>query len=93
MFNLEDALFAGAVISRVKEHFAIHDDSSLMAAEMYQLHHHNLYAFLQQSTHWHRLAAYGLQNDLKYCVSIDVANVLPIYKNGHLVVNETDGLD
>jgi 2-phosphosulfolactate phosphatase len=93
MFNLEDALFAGAVISRVKEHFAIHDDSSLMAAEMYQLHHHNLYGFLQQSTHWHRLAAYGLQNDLKYCVSIDVANVLPIYKNGHLVVNETDGLD
>jgi 2-phosphosulfolactate phosphatase len=88
MFNLEDTLFAGAVISRIKENFTLHDDSSLMAEEMYKLHQQDLYGFLQQSTHWHRLAAYGLQNDLKYCVSTDVANVLPVYKNGELLVNE-----
>lgn len=86
MFNLEDTLFAGAVIERIKEHFIIHDDASLMAQQMYKLHESNLYNFIQHTTHWHRLAAYGLQKDLKYCITKDIANVLPIFKNGELVV-------
>ena len=85
-FNLEDTLLAGAVIDRVKEHFIIHDDSSLMANEMFTLHRNDLYSFIQHTTHWHRLAAYGLQKDLEYCVSTDVANVLPVLKNGELII-------
>ncbi|MGI8636307.1 MAG: 2-phosphosulfolactate phosphatase [Segetibacter sp.] len=85
MFNLEDTLFAGALIDRIKEHFVIHDDASLMAQQIYRLHESNLFKFIQNTTHWHRLAAYGLQKDLHYCISIDVANVLPIFKNGELV--------
>jgi len=85
MFNLEDTLFAGAVIDRIKEHFVIHDDASLMAQQIYRLHESNLFKFIQNTTHWHRLAAYGLQKDLQYCISIDVANVLPVYQNGELV--------
>lgn len=87
-FNLEDTLFAGAVVSRVKEHFTIHDDASLMAEEMYDLHRDELYDFIQKTTHWHRLAAYGLQKDLHYCISIDAADVLPIYRDGQLIVNK-----
>lgn len=85
-FNLEDTLLAGAVIERVKEHFIIHDDSSLMAREMFRMHQNDLYNFIQQTTHWHRLSAYGLQKDLQYCISFDVANVLPVYRNGELIV-------
>src|SRR5215210_232709 len=85
-FNLEDTLLAGAVIDRVKEHFIIHDDSSLMASEMFIRHRNDLYSFIQHTTHWHRLAAYGLQKDLEYCVSTDVANILPVLKNGELII-------
>lgn len=85
-FNLEDTLLAGAVIDRVEEHFIIHDDSSLMAKEMFTFHRKDLYNFIQHTTHWHRLAAYGLQKDLEYCVSTDVANVLPVFENGELIV-------
>ncbi len=85
-FNIEDALFAGAVIEQVKEHFTIHCDSSLMAEEMYRLHKNNMHRFIRQTTHWHRLASYGLEKDLEYCVTEDVANVLPVYHNGDLVV-------
>lgn len=85
-FNLEDTLFAGAVINRVKEHFAIHDDSSLTANEMFNLHENDLYSFIQLTTHWHRLSAYGLQKDLQYCISFDVANILPVFKKGELIV-------
>ncbi|MCW3082193.1 2-phosphosulfolactate phosphatase [Segetibacter sp.] len=88
MVNLEDTLFAGAVIDRVKERFIIHDDASLMAQQIYRLHENNLYKFIQNTTHWHRLAAYGLQKDLHYCITNDIANVLPIFKNGELVAYE-----
>lgn len=85
-FNLEDTLFAGAVIDRVKAHFIIHDDASLMAKEMFSFHRNDLYSFIQRTTHWHRLAAYGQQKDLEYCVSTDIANVLPVFKNGELII-------
>jgi 2-phosphosulfolactate phosphatase len=85
-FNIEDAMFAGAVISRVKEHFTIHCDSSLMAEDMYRLHRNNMNSYIRQTTHWHRLASYGLEKDLEYCVTEDVANVLPVYRNGDLVI-------
>jgi 2-phosphosulfolactate phosphatase len=85
-FNIEDALFAGAVISRIKHAFTIHCDSSLMAEDLYQLHQNDLYQYIRKTTHWHRLAAFGLEKDLEYCVTADGANVLPIYRNGDLVV-------
>jgi len=84
-FNLEDTLFAGAVINTVKEHFTIHCDSSLMAETMYLQNKENLQGFIRNLTHWNRLKQYGLEKDLEYCVSIDVANVLPLFKNEALV--------
>jgi 2-phosphosulfolactate phosphatase len=84
-FNLEDTLFAGAVINKVKDHFTIHCDSSLMAEDMYRLHCSDLYSFIRKTTHWHRLAAFGLEKDLEYCVTPDVANVLPVFRDGALV--------
>jgi 2-phosphosulfolactate phosphatase len=88
-FNLEDALFAGAVIEQVKNYFTIHCDSSLMAEEMYRLHKDDMKAFIRKTTHWHRLAQYGLEKDLEYCVTTNLANILPIYKNGDLIVQQT----
>ncbi|MDE1193455.1 MAG: 2-phosphosulfolactate phosphatase [Arachidicoccus sp.] len=78
-FNLEDVLFAGAVVSKVSEHFTIHCDSSLMAKELYELHQKDIKQFIRKTTHWHRLEAYGLEKDLEYCVTENAANVLPLY--------------
>lgn len=85
-FNLEDTLFAGAVIEQVKNNFTVHCDSSLMAEEMYALHKHEMKSFIRNTTHWNRLAKFGLEADMEYCVDIDVANVLPKYKNKALVI-------
>jgi 2-phosphosulfolactate phosphatase len=83
--NLEDTLFAGAVIEKVKEHFTIHCDSSLMAEQMYQLHKNDMFSFARLTTHWHRLSKFGLEKDLEYCVTPNAANVLPLYKDGSLI--------
>lgn len=86
-FNLEDTLFAGAVISRVKEHFTIHCDSSLMAETMYEKYRDDLEGFAPSLTHYHRLVdRFGLIEDIRYCLTNDVANILPVYEQGKLVV-------
>jgi 2-phosphosulfolactate phosphatase len=84
-FNIEDTLFAGAVIEEIKEHFTIHCDSSFMANQLYNQQKDNLPAYIKTLTHWHRLAAYGLEADMQYCVSKDVAPCLPIFKDGALI--------
>lgn len=85
-FNLEDTLFAGAVISRIKKNFSIHCDSSLMAETMFEKYKKNLPGFAPKLTHYHRLVErFGLIEDIKFCLTNDVANVLPVYAEGKLV--------
>ena len=85
-FNLEDTLFAGAIVHRVKENFTIHCDSSLMAETMYAKHKNNIIEFAPNLTHYHRLVErFGLIEDIKFCLTEDVANVLPVYIDGKLV--------
>ena len=87
-FNLEDTLFAGAVIAKIKENFTIHCDSSLTAELLYNQHKDNLIDFASTLTHYHRLVErFGLIEDLKFCLTPDGANVLPLYENGKLIAN------
>jgi 2-phosphosulfolactate phosphatase len=86
-FNIEDSLFAGAVINRVKSHFSIHCDSSLTAELLYKQHENNIHEFAPQLTHYHRLVKrFGLIEDIRFCLTPDLANVLPLYKDGKLIV-------
>ena len=86
--NLEDTLFAGAVISRIKHHFNIQCDSSRLAENMFQEAGEDRFEFMKkrEATHYHRLMRYNLEKDIRYCLSDDGANVLPIFKGDRLVV-------
>jgi 2-phosphosulfolactate phosphatase len=86
--NIEDSLFAGAVVSTVREHFSINCDSSHIAEAMYEKGKKDLFAFLKKNdaSHYHRLTGFGLEKDIRYCLAADVANVLPVYKEGKLVL-------
>lgn len=86
--NIEDTLFAGAVISQIREHFTIQCDSSHIAEAMYEKGKKNLFDFLKknEASHYHRLMGFGLEKDLRYCLTADGANILPIYKDGKLVL-------
>lgn len=86
--NIEDSLFAGAVIDKLKDNFYIEGDSSKMAHNLFLTAQKNLYGFMkkQNASHYHRLTGFGLEKDIRYCLTADVANVLPEYKDGKLVV-------
>ena len=85
--NLEDTLFAGAVISRVKENFSINCDASKIAETLYNEAKTDLYDFMKskQASHYLRLTNFGLEKDIRYCLTEDVDNVLPVYDSGRLI--------
>ena len=86
--NMEDSLFAGAVISRVRDHFTINCDSSHIAEKMYEKGKKDLFDFMKknEASHYHRLMGFGLEKDIRYCLSEDEANVLPVYNDGKLIL-------
>jgi 2-phosphosulfolactate phosphatase len=85
--NIEDALFAGAVISRIKKYFAINCDASQMAEILYGEAKDGLFEFIKEKniSHYQRLSAFGLEKDMQYCLTPDLANVHVIYQDGKLV--------
>lgn len=84
--NIEDTLFAGAVISKIKEHFTIHCDSSLTAELLYETNKHDIIGFAPKLTHYHRLVdRFGLIEDINFCLTPDVADVLVVYEDGKLL--------
>ena len=58
-----------------------------MAEILYNEAKDDLYEFMKNkdASHYHRLTSYGLEKDIRYCLTIDIDNVLPIYKEGRLV--------
>src|SRR5215831_12729050 len=85
--NIEDILFAGAVINKIKPHFSINCDSSQIAETLFLKAKKDLYEFMKErnASHYQRLTGFGLEKDIRYCLSADVANILPFYEAGKLV--------
>ena len=54
--NMEDTLFAGAVVSRIQEYFQVNCDSSHMAKNLYKTAQDDLYTFMKsnEASHYHR---------------------------------------
>lgn len=84
-FNLEDTLFAGAVVNRIGEHFAINCDSARAANHLYVQSGGDFISFLRESSHYKRLSGYGLEGDMEYCTTPDLHPVVPILRDGKLV--------
>jgi len=85
-FNLEDTLFAGAVVAGIKDHFTVHCDSARAAYVLHESVTGSYIDFLKDSSHYRRLSAYGLQADMEYCTTPNLHPVVPILQGNELVV-------
>ncbi|HEX8060885.1 MAG TPA: 2-phosphosulfolactate phosphatase [Cyclobacteriaceae bacterium] len=76
--NMEDTLFAGAVVAKLKAHVKIDDDSALMAMHVYNVAKDDKLEFLKPASHINRLKKLGIQEDIAYCLTEDKYNVVPV---------------
>ena len=87
--NLEDTLFAGAVIDALHGDFTVADDAALMAWKQYNVASNDLLTAVKNSSHVNRLLGLGIEKDIAFCLEMDRYNVLPYLKNDALSIDET----
>lgn len=84
-FNLEDTLFAGAVVEQLKEHGFRLDDPAIAANDMYNLAKDDLNGYLKKTSHSARLKALGIEKDIEFCLNVDVTTAIPVLDGERLV--------
>lgn len=86
-FNLEDTLFAGAVVEKLTNlaDYEINCDSALAAKHLYSIAKSDLFEFLGNSSHRNRLAKLDLERDIKYCLTPNQCPVIPVMEGKYLV--------
>jgi 2-phosphosulfolactate phosphatase len=86
-FNLEDTIFAGAVVEKLttESGFEITCDSAIASKHLYSIAKNDLFEFLSNSSHRNRLAKLDLERDIKYCLTPNQCPVIPVMEGKYLV--------
>ena len=86
MFSMEDTLFAGALLEKLKASHTYESDAALMALTLYQNVKNDLSGFMSSSSHARRLASFKIQKDIDFCLQQDVYNVTPYMRGNAILV-------
>jgi 2-phosphosulfolactate phosphatase len=86
-FNLEDSICAGAITEALLDSrkFESDEDSTIASLFLFKKAKDNYFGFLKASSHRRRLRNLNLNKDIKYCLTPNQTNVIPVYKNGAIV--------
>lgn len=84
-FNLEDTIFAGAVIEELKGRQFVLDDPAIAANDLYQLAKNDLPGYLSKTSHSERLKKLGIEKDIAFCLNVDITSSIPVLQGEKLV--------
>lgn len=89
-FNLEDTLFAGAVVEQISQNmrFTNLSDSSIAARNMYSSAKDDLFDFLGESSHRKRLSRMNMEEDIIYCLTLNQSDIVPVLEGDVIVRND-----
>jgi len=88
-FNLEDTIFAGAVVNQLRRIFTHYDDASVAAEDLYLLAKNDLRAYIHKSSHSHRMVALNIEEDVKFCLQTNICQTIPVLEGDQLVALKT----
>ena len=84
-FNLEDTIFAGAVIDQLKGNSFKLDDPAIAANDLYQLAKDDLPGYLAKTSHSERLKKLGIEKDIAFCLNVDITTSIPVLEGEKLL--------
>lgn len=84
--NLEDTVFAGALVENLKNEFDYACDAPMIAQRLYEQARNNLNDFLKDSSHIKRLRKLNIEKDIDFCLTEDKYDVVPLIRNGSIVI-------
>lgn len=86
-FNLEDTICGGAIAETLinSGNFSSDEDSSVAAKYLYMSAKDNYMGFLKSSSHRRRLKRLNLNKDIKYCLTPNQIDLIPVLQNDKIV--------
>jgi 2-phosphosulfolactate phosphatase len=84
-FNLEDTMFAGAVVDQLKDNGFILDDAAIAAGDLYSIAKTDLPGYLKKTSHSERLKKLGIEADIAFCLQVDITTAIPVLEGEKLV--------
>ena len=84
-FNLEDTLFAGAVVEQLKATGLTLDDAAIAANDLYQIGKNDINQYLKKTSHRERLKKLGIEKDIEFCLQVDITTAIPVLDGERLV--------
>lgn len=86
-FNLEDTLFAGALVDILLkvQNFSTICDSTLASMDLWMVARKDLTGYIEKAAQRHRLKKNNLDDVIEYCLTIDITKVIPVLKDNYLV--------
>jgi 2-phosphosulfolactate phosphatase len=84
-FNLEDSLYAGALVQALSGSHANQEDGALAMGSLFAQEGKNLATYLAQASHAKRLQNHGIEADIDYCLTLNrYDKVVGVADNGAL---------
>lgn len=84
-FSMDDFICSGYIINCILENNKAELSDIAFTAQHIYCNHKDITSYLQHARHFNVLKELGLEEDLKYCCSKDITDIVPIYKNGIIV--------
>jgi 2-phosphosulfolactate phosphatase len=84
--NLEDSLFAGALVDTLRKHIEPDCDAPIIAQELYLRAKDDMLNFLSTSSHVKRLNRLNIHKDIEFCLTQDKYGVIPVLNRGELTL-------
>lgn len=84
--NLEDTLFAGALIEILSNEFELSTDDAKMSKSLFQANKGKLLETVANSAHAKRLEKFGVIKDIEFCVRFDEYSIVPYLADGELII-------
>ena len=83
-FSLEDTLLAGAITDQILEQsdYITDCDSALAAQDLWTIARHDLLGYVEKVAQKSRLQKNGLDDVIEFCLTPDLTNIVPVFKNG-----------
>ncbi|MDX9695512.1 MAG: 2-phosphosulfolactate phosphatase [Bacteroidales bacterium] len=87
-FCLEDMVFAGALSEKLikSQQFCLYNDAAVISMDNWSFAKSNIENYLKKSFQYKRLEKLGMVEIIRYCLTLDETEVIPVYIDNCLVL-------
>jgi len=83
-FSIDDFITSGYIIELIKEEVEIELTDIAVTSNYIYSNNEDIFSFVKNASHYKRILELGLEEDLKYCLSKDLVDIVPEYKDGKI---------